>query len=46
MVLMGDFNLVPYLGMNRMRVDGTPRTGLAVWVETYGLLDYGGDDTL
>lgn len=38
-VLLGDFNLVPDAGIDRMTPSGTSRGGLADWADTYGLFD-------
>lgn len=39
MILLGDFNMVPDLGMDRMSTSGHSHSGLAEWAELYGLTD-------
>lgn len=38
-VILGDFNLVPKWGMDRIAAVGPLYSGLAAWAETYGLMD-------
>lgn len=38
-VILGDFNLVPDIAMDRLTPSGTSHRGLTDWADTYGLCD-------